>query len=72
MKLVKSECEKVWLFDVTKDDLSVKAGLACFLADCPSSVVLDFGKEKIETFLPFKAISSAVPMRILNARLPLQ
>jgi hypothetical protein len=72
MKLVKSECEKVWLFDVTMDDLFVKAGLACFLADCSSSVLLDFGKEKIETSLPFKAIGSAMPMRILNARLPLQ
>lgn len=72
MKLVKSKCEKVWLFDTSKDDLFVKAGLACFLSDCPSSIVLNFDKEEIEVSLPFKAIGNGVPMRILNARLPLQ
>ena len=72
MKLVKSKCEKVWLFDVNKDDLFVKAGLACFLVNCPSSIVLNFGKEELEVALPFNAIGNGVPMRILNARLPLQ
>lgn len=72
MKLIKSECERVWLFDVKKDDLFIKAGLACFLANCPSSIVLEFNKETLEVSLPFKAIGNGVPMRILNARLPLQ
>lgn len=72
MKLVKSKCEKIWLFDASKDDLFVKAGLACFLSNCPSSIVIDFGKEEIEVGVPFKAIGNGAPMRILNARLPLQ
>jgi hypothetical protein len=72
MKLAKSKCEKIWLFDVSKDDLFVKAGLACFLSNCPSSIVISFGKEEIEVGVPFKAIGNGVPMRILNARLPLQ
>ena len=72
MKLVKSKCGKVWLFDASKDDLFVKAGLGCFLANCPSSIMLNFGKEEIEVSVPFKVIGSGVPMRIVNVRLPLQ
>jgi hypothetical protein len=61
----------VWLFDVQKDDLWIKAGLACFLAGCPSSVVLQFKGKDIEASLPFKAINNGMPVRILNARLSL-
>jgi hypothetical protein len=71
MKLIKSKCEKVWLFDVKKDDLWVKAGLACFLTGCSSSVFLSFKDQEIEVSVPFKAINSGMPVRILNARLSL-
>ena len=72
MKLLKSKCEKIWLFDASKDDLFIKAGLACFLVNCPSSAVFVFNGEEIEASLPFKAIANGMPVRILNARLPLQ
>lgn len=72
MKLLKSACEKVWLFDVSKDDLFIKAGLACFLVNAPSSAEFVFNGETIEASMPFKAIGNGTPVRILNARLPLQ
>jgi hypothetical protein len=72
MKLVKSKCEKIWLFDASKDDLFIKAGLACFLPNCPTSACFAWGSKEIEVMLPFKAIGSSVPMRIVNARLSLQ
>jgi len=72
VKILKSTCEKVWLFDVEVDELSIKAGLACFLSQCPAfAKFLCKGKE-IEACLPLKAINSGVPLRIVNARLFLQ
>ena len=71
MKLIKSTCEKVWLFDVQRDNLRIKAGLACFLTGCPSSVFFKFKNEELEVSVPFKAINSGMPIRILNARLSL-
>lgn len=69
MKLIKSKCERVWLFDIKKEDSSIKAGLACFLAGCPSSVSFQFKEGQIEASVPFRAINSGMPVRILNARL---
>jgi len=69
MKLIKSKCERVWLFDIKKEDSSVKAGLACFLAGCPSSVSFRFKEEEVEVSVPFRAINNGMPIRILNARL---
>lgn len=69
MKLIKSKCEKVWLFDAQKDDLFIRAGLACFLSQCPSYVTFNIEGEEIDIFVPFKAINSGIPMRITNARL---
>jgi hypothetical protein len=69
MKLIKSNCERVWLFDIKKDESSVKAGLACFLAGCPSSVSFRFKEEEVEVSVPLRAINNGMPIRILNARL---
>lgn len=71
MRLIKSKCEKVWLFDVSKDDIFIRAGLACFLSNCASSATFVFSDGEVEASLPFKAIGSSMPIRILNARLPL-
>lgn len=72
MKILKSHCEKVWLFDVEVDDISIKAGLACFLSQCPAFVSFAYKDNKIEACLPLRAINSGVPLRITNARLFLQ
>jgi hypothetical protein len=72
VKILKSSCEKVWLFDAEVDDISVRAGLACFLSQCSSSVSFVYKGKKIEACLPLRAINSGVPLRITNARLFLQ
>ena len=72
MKVLKSSCEKIWLFDAEVDDISIKAGLACFLSQCPAFAVFIYKDKKIEACLPLKAINSGVPLRIANARLFLQ
>lgn len=72
MKVVKSKCENVWLFDVEKGDSFVKAGLACFMRGCDSTTTLVMANEEITVSLPFRAIGSAIPTRVVNARLPLQ
>lgn len=72
MKVLKSSCEKIWLFDAEVDDISIKAGLACFLSQCPAFAAFVYKDKKIEACLPLKAINSGVPLRIANARLFLQ
>jgi hypothetical protein len=68
-KLVKSACEKAWLFDVKKEDDMVRAGFACFLSSCPSQLTISLGKEKLELMTPAQAMNSPMPVRIINARL---
>jgi hypothetical protein len=72
VKLLKSNCGKVWLFDVEVDEISIRAGLACFLTECPSFALFSYKGKDIEACLPLKAINSGVPLRISNARLFLQ
>jgi hypothetical protein len=72
VKILKSSCEKIWLFDVEVDDISIKAGLACFLSQCPPFALFPYRKKEIEACLPLRAINSGVPLRIANARLFLQ
>jgi len=72
VKVLKSSCGKVWLFDAEVDDISIKAGLACFLSQCPAFATFAYKNKEIEACLPLKAINSGVPLRIANARLFLQ
>lgn len=72
MKLLKSDCGKVWLFDVEVDDISIRVGLACFLSQAPAFAAFSYKGKQIEACLPLKAINSGVPLRIANARLFLQ
>jgi hypothetical protein len=72
VKILKSKCEKIWLFDVEIDDISIKAGLACFLSQCSAFALFPFQGKEIEACLPLSAINSGVPLRITNARLFLQ
>lgn len=68
-QLIKSECERAWLFDVKKEGDLLNVGFACFLAQCPQQIFVSMGKEKIALLVPQKAANSPVPMRIINARL---
>lgn len=72
MKLLTSECGKAWLFDVSIDDFALRAGLACFLPDCSPIVAFKIKEQKTQVIPPIKAIGSAVPLRVLNARLALR
>ena len=72
MKVLKSKCEKIWLFDAEVDDISIRAGLACFLSQCPAFALFSYKDKEIEVCLPLKAINSGVPVRIANVRLFLQ
>jgi hypothetical protein len=67
--LIKSDCEKAWLFDVKKEDDMLRAGFACFLAQCPAQLVFSMGEEKTTVLTPQKAAASPMPTRIINARL---
>ncbi len=69
-KLIKSTCEKVWLFDVETNEDCLKAGLACYLAGCDLSVEIDINGKKEKIGVSPKAVASQIPLRILNARLP--
>ena len=72
MKLLKSKCQKIWLFDAAVDDTSIRAGLACFLTECPAFASFEYKGKTVEAALPLKAINSGVPVRIRGARLFLQ
>lgn len=72
MKLLKSDCGRAWLFDAEVDDISIRAGLACFLSQAPAFAIFSYRDGQIEACLPLKAINSGVPLRIANARLFLQ
>jgi hypothetical protein len=70
-KCIKSVCQKVWLFDVEINEDGLKAGLACYLAGCDSSVEIEMDGKNARIGVSPKAVSSQIPLRVLNARLPL-
>lgn len=70
-KLIKSNCEKVWLFNVRQDDDSLIAGFACFAHSCPLEVKMEVNGEERMVMIPSRAVNSSVPLRMLNARLSL-
>lgn len=71
MKLLKSKCEKVWLFDAAKYDEEITAGLACFLPWCADFVEIEIKSAFYQVAVPRKAIQSPVPVKVRNARLSL-
>lgn len=71
MKLLKSQCEKIWLFDVTRKDGELLAGLACFLPGCEDDARVEIKGKIYSITLPHKAIESVVPVKVSNARLSL-
>jgi len=70
-KLIKSNCEKAWLFNVRQDDDSLIAGFACFAHSCPLEMEMEVDGKKQKVMLPSRAVNSSVPLRMLNARLSL-
>jgi hypothetical protein len=71
MKLVKSKCEKAWLFNTAKRSDEIIAGLACFLPGCEESVQVEMGGKEWHAMVPAKAVNSPVPVKVTNARLSL-
>ena len=70
-KLIKSNCEKAWLFNVRQDDDSLIAGFACFAHSCQLEVTMEVNGKERKVMLPSRAVNSSVPLRMLNARLSL-
>jgi len=70
-KLLKSNCEKAWLFNVRQEDDALIAGFACFAHSCPLDVKMQINGTERLVMLPSRAVNSAVPLRMLNARLSL-
>lgn len=68
-KLIKSNCEKAWLFNVKQEDDSLIAGFACFAHSCPLEVEMEVNGKGRKVMLPSGAVNSSVPLRMLNARL---
>lgn len=69
MKFLKSDCEKVWFFDVGISDGALKAGLACFLPSCGEEVVVTLKEVKQRLQVPKEARDKVMPIKICNARL---
>lgn len=69
MKLIKSKCEKAWLFDCKVDDNWLTAGFACFLSECSDAVSVLIKDRQLTVEVPMKAVNNLVPTRIINARL---
>jgi hypothetical protein len=70
-KLIKSNCDKAWLFNVKQEDDSLFAGFACFAHSCPLEVAMEVNGQERKVMLPSRAVNSSVPLRMLNARLSL-
>lgn len=68
-KLLKSCCEKTWLFNVKQEDDILIAGFACFAHSCPLEVEMEINGQRRMIMLPSRAVNSSVPLRMLNARL---
>jgi hypothetical protein len=71
MKVLKSFCEKAWLFDARQDEDFLTAGFACFVPGCDSEVEMEVNGQKRAMMIPAKAINSPLPLRMVNARLSL-
>jgi len=71
MKLLKSKCEKVWLFDAAKYKEELIAGLACFLPGCGECFEVEVKGEMCRIGVPHRAVNSPVPVKVRNARLSL-
>lgn len=71
MKLLKSKCERAWLFNVSKRGEELFAGMACFLPGCGGDVLVEIKGICCSLVVPHKAINSAVPVKVSNARLSL-
>jgi hypothetical protein len=69
VKFLKSDCEKIWLFDAKVSDGGLQAGLVCFLPFCEDTAVITIKEYKQTIEVPKEARSKAIPVKICNARL---
>jgi hypothetical protein len=70
-KLVKSICDKAWLFNVKQEEDMLIAGFACFIHGCPPEVKMVINGKEREVMIPSRAVNSPMPLRMMNARLSL-
>jgi len=66
-KVLVSDCEKAWFFNSETRGRFLEAGMACFLPGCQVEIMCKGKKVAV----PGKVVTSSMPTRILNARLPL-
>lgn len=71
MKLLKSTCERIWLFDCRIKDDCIEAGLACFLPNSPPRGTFIVKDKTYQAQLSSRAAEKPSAVRITNARLPL-
>ncbi len=71
MKLLKSDCEKIWLFDCKIKEDHIEAGLACFLPFSPSRGVFTVEGKTYAVQLSNGTAEKPSASRIVNARLAL-
>lgn len=69
--MIKSLCEKAWLFNVNQEDDLLVAGFACFCHGCPLEVKMIINGKERAVMVPSRAANGAVPLRMMNARLSL-
>lgn len=71
MKLIKSKCEKAWLFDCRIENEYLLCGLSCFLGECQETILVFIGNQWCRVEVPHGCVGLPMPSRILNARLAL-
>jgi len=71
MKLLKSDCKRIWLFDCRIKEDCIQAGLACFLPGSPEHGIFTVKDKTYVAQLSSKAAGKPGAARIINARLPL-
>lgn len=71
MKLLVSDCKKVWLFNTQADSPFLKAGLACFMPGCKSEVTFTLNNQQLVACVPSKVVDATTSARMPNARLSL-
>ena len=69
MKVLSSDCNRVWLFDVEITEYFLDCGLACFMPNNnPDATFVIRGKE-VRAMIPSAAFKTCNPLRIRGARL---
>lgn len=69
MKVLSSDCNRVWLFDVEQTKYFLDCGLACFMPNNKADVVFTIKGKQVKAMIPSAAFKTRNPLRIRGARL---